>query len=275
MTAFFWRNCITVTALIAAVLSVLVTLSTIQFDAILSTFVHGRLSVLAQTVEAPFKSATDLGLPLASVRNAQAILERARQTDPDISAVHVFDRSGKIIHSTDRNHSTSVRAEALFAQTRADGRLWYAETGDEFLSGVTIFDGASAPLGGILVVYPKIEFDAAWGAMAAKLSVYLVLTLCAVSMVGLLILRLGLGSLIHVFTGIDDAFSTLERRAWRRLALGSDLSPRPVKGFGVDTEELERLLSAAEDRYVEAGKELAALEAEAQSEGGKAREGDA
>lgn len=258
--SLFWRSWVTVTALIATVLAVLATLSTIQFDAILSNFIQGRLSVLAQTAQAPFQSATDLGLPLSSVRNAQAILERARQSDFDILAVHLFDSVGTIIHSTDKEPPTSVRAEALFAQAESESAIWHAETEHRFLSGVTILDPAGERLGGVLVVYPKTELDAAVGAMAARLALYIIITLVVVSGIGIVILRLGLRRLIQVFTGIDVTFATIERREWRRLAKGADPAPQPVRGFGIDTGDLEQLLSAAEDRYITAGRELAALE---------------
>jgi hypothetical protein len=258
--SLFWRSWITVTALIATVLTVLAALSTVQFDAILSNFIQGRLSVLAQTAQAPFQSATDLGLPLSSVRNAQAILERARQTDFDILAVHLFDSVGTIIHSTDKEHPTSVRAEVLFAQAESESATWHAETEHRFLSGVTILDPAGEKLGGVLVVYPKTGLDTAVGAMAAHLALYIIITLVVVSGTGIVILRLGLRRLIQVFTGIDATFATIERREWRRLAEGVDSAPQPVRGFGIDTGDLEQLLSAAEGRYIAAGKELAALD---------------
>jgi hypothetical protein len=258
--SFFWRSWVTVTALIVTVLAVLAALSAIQFDAILSNFIQGRLAVLAQTTQAPFQSATDLGLPLSSVRNAQAILERARQTDFDISAVHLFDKAGTIIHSTDKDHPTSVRAEVLFAQSESESATWHAETGDRFLSGVTILDPAGERLGGLLVVYPKTELDTAVGAMAAKLALYIIVTLVVVAGIGTVILRFGLRRLIQIFTGIDTAFATVEQREWRRLARGANVALQPVRGFGIDTGDLEQLLRAAEDRYIAAGKELATLE---------------
>lgn len=261
--SLFWRSWVTVTALIAAVLVILVALSTLQFGAILSNFIQGRLSVLAQTTQAPFQSATELGLPLSSVRNAQAILEHARQTDFDISAVHLFDKAGTIIFSTDEDHPTSVHAEVLFAQSESNSTTWHAETRQSFLSGVTILDPAGEKLGGILVVYPKTELNTAVAAMAARLALYIVITLVAVAGIGSVILRFGLRRLMQVFTGIDAAFATIERREWRRLAKGANAAPQPVRGFGIDTGDLEQMLRAAENRYVAAGNELAALETDA------------
>ena len=107
----FWRSWGTVVILVAIVLVVLAALTTLQFNSTLSRFIQGRLAVLAQTSQVSFSAVVALGLPLSTVRNAPAILERARQTDPQIAAIHVFEPAGRILHSTDPDHLTSVPAE--------------------------------------------------------------------------------------------------------------------------------------------------------------------
>ena len=258
--SIFWRSWVTVVILVATVLAVLATLTTLQFDSILSHFIQQRLSVLAETSRASFRSAAGLGLPLAGMRNAAAILERARQTDPNISAIHVFDPGGRILHSTDPDHATSVRAEVLFAQAASRDDTWYAETGEYFLSGGRILDRTGNALGGLVIVYPKTDLETAVGAMTARLAIYAVGVLLAAALVAILALRLGLRDLLRVFSGIEAAFSAIERREWRRAAGGSDPMPEPVRGLGIDTSELTRLLQAAEERYVAAGQTLARFE---------------
>jgi hypothetical protein len=261
----FWRSWITVVILVATVLAVLATLGTLQFDSILSHFIHGRLSVLAQTSQASFRATVGLGLPLASVRNAPAILEQARQTDSNISAVHVFDTSGKILHSTDPDHTTSVRAEILFAQSASESGTWATETGEHFLSGVRIRNLSKKTVGGLVIVYPKTDLSTSVGAMTARLAIYAVGVLTVIGVIGIVVLRFGLRELVRVFTGIESAFVAIERREWRRAAGGSDPMPEPVRGLGVDTGELKRLLQSAEEQYLSAGRSLAALESAAEA----------
>ena len=190
--SIFWRSWFTVIILVATVLAVLASLTTLQFDSILSHFIQQRLAVLAQTSRASFRAAAGLGLPLAGMRNAPAILERARQTDPNISAVHVFDVSGRILHSTDLNHTTSVGAEVLFAQSASHGDTWYTESGEHFLSGARIVDLSGKPLGGVVIVYPKTDLSTAVDAMSARLAIYAVGVLVATAIVAIGLLRLGL-----------------------------------------------------------------------------------
>ena len=258
--SIFWRSWLTVVILVATVLAVLATLTTLRFDSILSHFIQQRLSVLAETTRASFRAAAGLGLPLASMRNAPAVLERARQTDANISAVHVFDVSGHILHSTEPNHTTSVRAEVLFAQSKSRNDTWHTESDEHFLSGARILDLRGQPLGGVVIVYPKTDLSTAVDAMTARLATYAVGVLVATAVLAIAVLRLGLRDLVRVFTGIEAAFAAIERREWRRAAGGSDPMPDPVRGLGIDTDELTRLLQAAEERYVAAGSSLARIE---------------
>jgi hypothetical protein len=152
--ALFWRIWAAVSLVNIAVLSVFLGLAALQFGNINSTLVGERLVVLANRTVAPFAASVRLGLPLSGVRNAPTLLERARQTDEDIIALHVFDAEGQIVHSTARPAPAAIPAAALAARRSAKGAPWHQEIPDGFIGGVDIAaaDGSSA--GGILIVYP-------------------------------------------------------------------------------------------------------------------------
>jgi hypothetical protein len=104
----FWRSWLVVSALIALVLAVLAVLCVLQFEAILSALIRERLAILAQTTQASFRSALDLGLPLETIRNAGAILEHGKASDPGITAIHRHDRAFDRAGSSDERASRSV-----------------------------------------------------------------------------------------------------------------------------------------------------------------------
>src|SRR3546814_5264728 len=60
-------------------------------------------------------------LPLSTVRNADALLERARQTDGAILAIHVFDAAGRIVHSTAEPAPAAISAETLAVRRASEG----------------------------------------------------------------------------------------------------------------------------------------------------------
>lgn len=259
--SLFWRSWALVVLLMSAVLAALVLLSTVQFNSILTHFVQGRLSVLVQSTELSFRPATRLGLPLDGVRNGPAILERARQTDPAIAAIHVFDPSGRILLSTDTVPPAYIPPAALKAQALADDHVWRAETGDYLLSGMPVTHAANTrAIGGVVIVYPKADLETTVSAMGAYLAVYAVAILFLMAVAAAGVLRYGLRQLIAVFSGIEATFTAFEQEEWRHAAGGHGSAPPTVVGFGIDTRTLLGRFETAEKQYVSAGLELAQLE---------------
>ncbi len=257
----FWRSWTLVVLLTSVVMIILVLLSTIQFSAILSNFVQGRLAVLVQSTQLSLRSATGLGLSLASVRNAPAILERARQTDPNISAIHVFDQDGRILQSTDPEPATRIPAAGYAAHAVSAGGVWRAETSRYLLSGMGIPNALrTQSIGGVVILYPKTDLETSVWSMAASLSLRAAAIITILACAALGVLRLGLRRLIAIFTGLVAALAALARREWRRPAGGTGPNPRPVTGFGIDTGELLNGFELAEKQYVDAGLKLAALD---------------
>jgi len=249
--ALFWRVWAAVMLVNFAVLSGFVALATLQFGSINSTLVGERLGVLAGRTVAPFEAAVRIGLPLSSVRNANALLERARQTDDSIVAIHVFDAAGGIVHSTASPAPGESTLQPAQARAVAPGVPWNLETGDVFLSGINIAgqDGASA--GGILIVYPGGGNVTRIRAMAAELELPALAVFLVSITLGAIALRLGLRRQIRAYARIDGAVANFERSAWRVAAGGRETNVM------ADAAELRQLLDAAETRYRAVGRGLA------------------
>src|SRR5690606_31271403 len=107
-------------------------LATLQFGQIHGELIGERLTVLADRAAEPFESVATLGLPLSTVRTADALLERARQADETITAIHVFDIMGAVVHSTSSEPPATIPAEAIAARLAAGGRPWHLQRSDAF-----------------------------------------------------------------------------------------------------------------------------------------------
>lgn len=250
--ALFWRIWAAVTLVNLAVLTIFVSLATLQFGNINSELVGERLVVLADRTAAPFEAAAKIGLPLSTVRNADALLERSRQTDDTILAIHVFDATGRIIHSTATPVPDVISLEATKARVAAKGAAWYRETSEGFLSSIDIASRGGASGGGILIVYPKGGNLIQVRAMAAELALIAIGVLLASAALSALLLRLALRRQIRLFGDIEEAILDFERGAWRGSA---ERPAAAAKGRG---GELRNLLSTAEGRYLAVGRSLAA-----------------
>ncbi len=256
--ALFWRIWAAVSLVNALVLSVFVALAALQFASINATLVGERLVVLAGRTVAPFATSARLGLPLSAVRNAPALLERARQTDEDIVALHVFDAEGRIVHSTASPAPVAIATDVAAARSAAGGAPWYRETTDGFICGVDVAaaDGSSA--GGILIVYPGRGNLTQVRSMIAELLEGAFVALLAAAALGTLILRIGLAGAIRYFKAIDTACGDFERGAWRRAAGHEWATPDR------DRATLSDQLWSAAGRYRATGKSLAAARRESE-----------
>jgi len=252
--ALFWRVWAAVTLVNLVVLTVFVGLAALQFASINATLVGDRLVVLASRTVAPFAAAVRLGLPLSTVRNAAALLERARQTDEDIIALHVFDASGRVVHSTITPAPAQISPDSATARAAARGGPWYRETSDGFVSSVDIAARDGSTAGGIMIVYPGGGNLTQIRAMVAELLLGAFAALLAAGALGTLLLRIGLAGLIRQFEAVDVTYRDFERGAWRRAA-GGLWQP------AADADLREKLESAAA-RYRVTGQQIAAAKDE-------------
>lgn len=248
--ALFWRIWAAVSLVNVLVLSVFLGLAALQFASINSKLVGERLVVLASRTVEPFAASVALGLPISGVRNAPTLLERARQTDEDIVALHVFDAAGHIVHSTSNPAPASITADAATARQSAQGAPWYLETDNGFIGGVDVV-AAGGSAGGILILYPRRGHETQVRSMITELLDGALFALLAAAVLGTLILRFALREQIRHFRAIDTSCSEFERSAWRRGA-GREWEPATQ-----DPTPLSNGLQSAAARYRAIGQRIA------------------
>ncbi|MBW6419591.1 hypothetical protein J5Y17_17850 [Celeribacter sp. PS-C1] len=168
-------------AINVAVLVVFVFLSVLQFDQVRTGLEQERLKVIADRVSEPLGSAAMIGLELSTVRNLDAVLERARQADDAITALHVLDRNGAIVRSTSGSVLDAERAE--IGQLLAEGAssAIYKERGDyRYLAAFKQSSGDVA--GALMIEYSGATATTAVWAMAGRLATW-ALGFCVISSV--------------------------------------------------------------------------------------------
>ena len=207
--SILWRSWITFTAIIATVLVVLAVLSCLQHNALYSQLIRQRLSVVAQTAADSFQPVVKLGLPISMVRNAREVLARARQTDNRIIAIHAFDQSGHIVHSTQPDHPENVPEKIRLAQAYAEDLQWSVESPTELYSGISIHNAAGATVANIVVVYPKEEFETQTTAVIERIATITLGLLIIFSIAAFLLLRLRLAGAIRALSRLGLILSSL------------------------------------------------------------------
>lgn len=243
------RTLAALAAVNALVLAVFVGLASLQFNAILSNLTRERLVVLAETVRAPFQAVADLGVAIGTVRNADAVLERARQSDDAIVAVHVISADGEIVRSTATSDGKRAESRWLSSARNAGAReTWQVETRGRFLVGANIAGPAGGEAGSVLIEYSKHGATVQVQAMEAKLVLLAALVFAATVLAGFFVLRLSLAEHLRLFDGLLATFDGFEKRFWR----GSGAVAEPetdASALGLDTASFRELLERSEDRY--------------------------
>jgi len=244
-----------------AVLALFVFLATLQFQKINSDLTADRLAILADRTAEPFQTPAKIGLPLSTVRNAPAFLERARQTDERIRAVHVFDDSGRVVYSTAQPAPATLPPQALSAYQQAETARWQVSNGRAFYSGVSLADGSGRSAGGVLIEYPVSGHLTQVRAMAAELGFAAIGGFIAISLIGAIVLRTVLGRVFRSFHAIEAGISHFEQGSWRSAAGAPDRDE-----LLADAAPLHRDLHEAEAKYRAVGTRLSALAGQADAD---------
>ncbi|MES0207340.1 MFS transporter [Mesorhizobium sp. LNHC209A00] len=154
---FLVRVWLALTVVLAIVVTILAVLVKLQHEAVYSHLVRQRLSVIAAATAAPFRSVSELGLTVATVRNAQELLNRARQTDPAISNIVLLDAAGGVILSVPDSAVPFTGRQMTRAMEEGSNSQWGLETTTVLVSGATIMDENDEPAAALAVIYPMNE----------------------------------------------------------------------------------------------------------------------
>lgn len=195
--SLLWRNWFAFVGILATVLGVLGFLSVLQHDAILSRLMQERLAVIAETAASSFRLVVNLGLPISTMRNAEEVLRRARAIDPAVTSIHVFNPSGIVVHSTNREEVAPLSRELLLAQAFSKTNRWSAPSENELQAGFTIKNQAGTTVGGVLVGASKNDFMAKSESTRRRIAVACAIILVVFSALALVVLRVRLGAAIR------------------------------------------------------------------------------
>ncbi len=246
--ALFWRVFTTVAAVNALCLVVLFGLASVQYDAVLSGLVRDRLAVVAQNLAEPFQAVAKLGLPIETVRNVDALLQRTRQSSAEITGIYLFDQAGNIVRTTEPVIPPEMAEAARAALNSADGRTWSSEGANSYLVASIIKAPDGKISGGVLIQQGDSGKSMQVQALEGKL-LFISVAILVVSLgAAFVVLRISLAGHIRVFDALLAAYDRFERQAWRGTR-PSEVVPEPTRSFGIDTGEIFALLEQSEDQY--------------------------
>ncbi|MBO0334923.1 MFS transporter [Sneathiella sp. CAU 1612] len=195
--SMLWRNWTAFIAVLATTLSILAVLSILQYETVLSRLIQERLAVVAETTASSFRSVINLGLPIASVRNAKEVLAWAEDIDPAVTSIQVFNPTGIIVHSTIANGREPIAKDTLIVQSLSADDRWDTENDSELQAGLTLRNLQGDRIGGILVSAANTDFKEKSRTMSFQIASAAAVIFVVFSLLALLMLRIKLGSAMH------------------------------------------------------------------------------
>jgi hypothetical protein len=123
-----------------------------KFERTLTELEVSRLRIVLGDLKSTLETGLDLGLPLSSLANAQAALDKAVTEDSDILGIMVYDEQGKVqFHSGSQPAPSSIPGEWLAHQ--AGKPDWQLPQSDGLVAGIALASNISSNAGGIALTY--------------------------------------------------------------------------------------------------------------------------
>ncbi|HXK56634.1 MAG TPA: hypothetical protein PLZ16_08315, partial [Gammaproteobacteria bacterium] len=230
----------------SSVIVVFIALAVLQFNQIRSELEREKISVLVDRIAQPFEAAALIGLPLSTVRNTDALLERARQLAAAIYAVHLLGKDGALLASVPAGADNAAAIRRGVVASPGILRSWSGETEAGFYSGVRIRDAQGRTVGGVLVIYSGQGSQTQSWAMVGQLLVGGLGFVLAMMPVIWFALRWSLQRSIAEYDAVEGEIHAFERGSWRNPRPPEhENDPEPAAGNAT----LGGLLSEAEAGY--------------------------
>ncbi|WP_435259447.1 hypothetical protein ACSBLW_06665 [Thioclava sp. FR2] len=192
-------------------MAIFVGLILLQFQNIQHKLLAERVAVLATNTAQPFNAATSIGIPLASVRNAGALLERARQTDDAITAILVVDAEGNLQHRAGNDDTAFV--ELAQPEDWAAGTVNLFDDGRIVSFNPIVWSPGERPGAIVVALDGSASINRTW-AMGAELAAAAIAFFTLASMLIAVGLRTAFASEISAFAAIERDVELFDRDTW-------------------------------------------------------------
>ena len=233
-------------------------MSTFRFQTTLNQLVQSRLTVVGQSIADSLEAAVDLGLGLYELRTADLLINRAKENDPGIEVIDVFDPAGQILYSTAPNRTGDlVEPEVLTAQDRSVDRTWSLDGDAVFSSGVTLTDSIGQSVGGVLFTYSKIGFNAKVATLTRSMIGNIGVIVAIFAVITYVGIRLGFRYLDRYMLRIDDAMGAFPNPVDDAIP---EQAIAPLEDVLPDPDVVEEKLRVIALQISEASREINALD---------------
>lgn len=160
---------LTIVSIVAFVLLLVTFLNYFKFQKTLTGLLDSRVRVVSLDLKSTVESGLNLGLALEDIDSLQPILDHAREINPLIATIRVFDDAGKAVFSSPADGMAAIPATWREALERSESDTFSLAEENEFIVGAPLVNNLDKAVGGITVTYSRGYFDGKVAAMLREL----------------------------------------------------------------------------------------------------------
>lgn len=204
------------TCILALVLGLLLTMNYFKFGNILTNVTTSRLAVINKNLDFSLSRATNLGLALEELQFAGTLVKRAKESDPAIQGIQVFDLNGKILFSTDALEADDKVSDEILELVeplrKKDTTEWSAHSKEQFVAGITLYNSFDRSIGGVVLRYDRSGYESLVESVLEKLIVVTAALLGVAAFVAGIGISLGFRELRHTYAAMQTALSVVKEK---------------------------------------------------------------
>lgn len=133
-----------------------------KYKSTIGAIVKSRVLVIGRGIENSVQASLQLGMQFTELGTLTQQLQRERSSDRVIRGIDVFDSSGQVIYSSDRNRVGQKVPEAwLGAAERSKNTEWAAEATDDYVAGISLKNSFDLTVGYLAMRYSREDVERA------------------------------------------------------------------------------------------------------------------
>ena len=155
-----------------------------KYKSTIGGIVKSRVLVIGRGIENSVQASLQLGMQFADLGTLTQQLQRERSADRVIRGIDIFDSSGQVIYSSDRNRvGQKVPESWLAAAEHSKNTEWGAEAADDYVAGISVKNSFDLTVGFLALRYSRDEVE-----RAASLAGREILTWAIIAFLGIAVI---------------------------------------------------------------------------------------
>jgi hypothetical protein len=244
-TKVYLKLSISMLAILAFVLSLLLMMTYMKYQNILSSLVSSRLSVVAANIENSVNKTEQLGVSLQDMVSLRILLDRAVLQDGDLKSVAISSAGGRVLFSSELAEEGSMMdSEWLKTSKASPTKTFYKSSDDELTVGLRMINQLGVYSGTVILRYDNSSIDALLAGTWRSLFSNTLWLFAIFSLVGLVVGRVGFSELINFYQFLNF----IEHR--------NELEEPSITPW---MQDIEQKITAANDQYIQLDQQIATI----------------